>query len=233
MLKLITTTHAPCIDGLPRQSRDRSVTRGLAIVLSLGFLFTGQAHSQINAPDACATLGVNCSHPGTSDTTSPASHGPLSTFGIVAVPTIAGGLLGSLYQNPQGQYYAAGGAAVGGGLGLLAIDFRLKSRTGKVIATTAASALLAGGAAQAYQFHEAWQNHSNSGYTAPSSQTDNAHIAEAAGGAAAVTAVISVFAFHHDPLKTSKLQNAPPIIRTLAEAQISGTPRFMSARFTW
>jgi hypothetical protein len=45
--------------------------------------------------------------------------------------------------------------------------------------------------------------------------------------------VISVFAFHHDKLKTSKLQNAPPIVRTLAEAQISGTPRFMSARFAW
>jgi hypothetical protein len=232
-MKLITTTQAPCIDWLQRQSRDRSVTKAFAILLSLGFLFTVHAHSQINAPDACATLGVNCSHPVTSDTSSSASHGPFSTFGIVAAPTIAGGLLGSLYQNPQGQYYAAGGAAVGGGLGLLAIDFRLKTKTGKVIATTAASALLAGSAAQAYQFHEAWQNHSNSGYTAPSSQTDNAHIAEAAGGAAAVTAVISVFAFHHDKLKTSKLQNAPPIVRTLAEAQISGTPRFMSARFAW
>jgi len=235
--KLFRTTQVPRLDWLQQQSRrNRSAARALAIVLSLGLLFTVQAHGQLNGPingaDACATLGVNCGHPAGATGSTP-SYGPLSTFGIVAVPTVAVGVLGAFWQNPQGQYFAAGGAAMGGGMGLLVAAHRLPNKFDKVLATTAAGALIAGSATQAYQFHQAWLHHLDTGYVPPPTQTDVKQIAISAGGAAAVTAVISTFAFHHDKLKTSKLQNAPPIIRALADVQISGTPQLMSARLTW
>jgi hypothetical protein len=232
----IKMTQTPGSDWLQRLSRDRSVTRGFAIVLSLGFLLTAQAHSQLNGPingaDACATLGVNCGHPAGA-TSSSASYGPLSTFGIVAVPALVGGLGGAFWQNPQGTYFVGGGAAILGGAGFAAIVHRLPTKVDKVLATTAASALIAGGATQAYQFHQAWRNHLDTGYVPPPQTTEVKQIGGVAGGAAAVTAAIAVFSFHQEKLKTSKLQNAPPIVRILASAQISGTPQFMSARFTW
>jgi hypothetical protein len=232
----IKTAQGLCFDWLRRQFRgDRFAMRGLAIVLSLGFLFTVQAHGQhgeINSPDACATLGVNCGHPGTSST-SPASYGPLSTFGIVAMPALVGGVGGAFWQNPQGQYFAAGGAAMLGGVGLYVAAHRLPTKFDKVLATAAASALVAGSAAQAYQFHQAWLHHLDTGYVPPTTQTNVKEIAISAAAAGAATAVIAKFAFHQDKVKINKLQNAPTIIQALASVELSGTPQNMNARFTW
>jgi hypothetical protein len=240
MMKVNKMTQLRSVDWLQHQSRRiRSVTRAFAMILSLGLLFSVQAHAQngqlhgeINSPDACATAGLNCGH-GSSSSPSAASYGPLSTFGIVVLPGFVGGLGGAFYQNPQGQYFAAGGFAGGLGVGLFTAAHRLPNKFDKILATSAASALVAGSATQAYQFHQAWQHHLDTGYVPPPTQTDVKQIAISAGGAAVVTAVIAKFAFHQDKLKTSKLQNAPAIIRTLAEVQISGTPQAMNARLSW
>lgn len=214
--------------------------RKSSIALVFAILFTMQAHGQtngpINGPDACATLGVNCGHGSAAGPSSSSSPGPLSTFAIVVLPGIGGGVGGSFWQNPQNQNFAIGGAAGGLGLGfdaaLMAKRFG-KKKAPRVLAAAAGSLLMAGSATQAWQFHQAWLKHLDTGYTVPSPATEDKQIATVAGAAAAVTAVVAMFCFHQEKAKINRLESNHPIIRALAQVKISGTLQRMGARYTW
>jgi hypothetical protein len=142
-----------------------------------------------------------------------------AVIGSTVVFGTVGGLSGTFWNNPQGQTFGYGGAALGAGtfgFAALALNARKMSRPVVVLTSALDFAAIGAGTAQAVQFKQEWANPQ-----APA--PNNKSIVVGATVGAVAGAVVGFVLPHLTGSATS--QKLHPFIRALGHLQFGMTPR--------
>jgi hypothetical protein len=166
----------------------------------------------------------NCRFGGASSTQRPRTPGE-TVLSLTAIGIIVGGLAGSLDDDPSGQSFWIGGAALGGGgLGLisLAMEQRKLSTPAVLVLGALGGAALGWGAGRyQYQFGNQGAQQRQSALNQVSS--------DAAAGALIGFGVFGAFKL----LGGAKMKSAPPIVRALASLRVNATPHRVGLNVPW
>jgi hypothetical protein len=148
-----------------------------------------------------------------------------TVLSLTAIGIIVGGLAGSFDNDPSGQNFWIGGAALGGG-GLGLISLAMEQRTLSAPAVLALGAL--GGAAVGWGAGRYQYQFGNQGATQRQNALNQVS-SDAAAGALIGFATFGALKL----LGAAKLQSAPPIVRALASLRVDATPHRVGLSVPW